>query len=77
MTLDDALAKVDRQFDLIAEQNLLDAETFVLDLGGNDTEVATFVARRRDELAAVRRRMRDMVRVSYWTSLDSPSVRVH
>lgn len=77
MTLTDALERVDQQFDLIAAQNLLDAEVFIQDLGGSDVEVAAFVARRRDELTAVRRRMRDMVRASWWTGLDSVSSRLH
>jgi dihydroxyacetone kinase len=77
MTLAAALEKADRQFDPIAEQNLLDTAMMVYDMGGTDTEIAAFVERQRKALARTRAEMHDMVRASYWTSLDSPSVRVH
>ncbi len=77
MTLDAALEKVDRQMDEIADRILIDAEDFIRDLGATDVECAVWLDRKRSELADTRRQMHDMVRASYWTSLDSPSVRVH
>ncbi len=76
MTLDDALAHADRLFDPIEEQNLLDAETFVRDLGGTEAEVAAFMERRRGALARSRADMHESIRVAFWTP-DGASVQVH
>jgi len=77
MTLTAALAKADRLFDPIAEQNLLDTAVMVRDMGGTDAEVAAFVERQHAALARSRADMHESIAVLYATGLDSPSVRVN
>ena len=77
MTLTAALAKADRQYDDIAERNLLDTAAMIRDMGGDDAEVEAFVARQRAALARSRAAMHEWIAVLYATGFDSPSVRVH
>jgi len=76
MTLDEALAKVDRQMDDIFDRVLLDAEKFIRDLGGTDDECAAWLHRKREELADTRKQIHEMVSVLYWTG-GSTSSRLH
>jgi len=77
MTLDQALEKADRQMDDISDRILCDAEDFIRALGGSDLEVATFVQRKRDELADTRRQMHESISVMYTTGIAAVSCRVH
>ncbi len=77
MTLNDALRKADRQIDDIVEHVLLDAETFVRDLGADDDEVVSWLNRKRGELSEARRQVHEQIRVAHATGFDAVSSRVH
>ncbi|HXG69672.1 MAG TPA: hypothetical protein VNJ04_03560 [Gemmatimonadaceae bacterium] len=71
MDLDQALAKVDRDMDGLADRILCEAEDFIRDLGATDDECHAWLDRKRQELSETRRQVHDIVIVAYWTDRAS------
>jgi hypothetical protein len=75
MTLDEALAKAAAELDRIEAQLLSDTEAKLMNHGAEPEELQLALAWQRGELAAVRARVMEMVRVAWWTGCAD--TRVH